>query len=145
MFAKNVVLRTPVRYGGFGVKTPKPLINPQTRNEAVMAIAISSFPMSRVSQRNMAPVYRRRRAVVSLVLALLAVTISFVTLDTSAAADKPTAANLASPKYVIAEPGDTLWAIASRIAPNSNITDVVDQLILMNGDLITTGQLVRIP
>ncbi|MBM3742027.1 MAG: hypothetical protein ACKOEH_12165 [Actinomycetota bacterium] len=110
-----------------------------------MAIAISSFPMSRVSQRNMAPVYRRRRAVVSLVLALLAVTISFVTLDTSAAADKPTAANLASPKYVIAEPGDTLWAIASRIAPNSNITDVVDQLILMNGDLITTGQLVRIP
>jgi len=110
-----------------------------------MAIAINNFPVSRVNRRNMAPVYRRRRAVVSLVLALLAVTISFARLDTSAAVEQPAAANLATPKYVVAEPGDTLWAIARRIAPNSNITDVVDQLILMNGDLITPGQLVRIP
>jgi nucleoid-associated protein YgaU len=46
---------------------------------------------------------------------------------------------------VIAESGDTLWAIAQRIAPNTKITEVVDQLVLMNGDQITTGQLVRIP
>ncbi|MFM7771946.1 MAG: hypothetical protein ACKO8F_04600, partial [Acidimicrobiaceae bacterium] len=59
--------------------------------------------------------------------------------------DRPTAENLATPKFVIAESGDTLWAIAQRIAPNSDITEVVDQLVLMNGDQITTGQLVRIP
>jgi nucleoid-associated protein YgaU len=93
----------------------------------------------------MAPVYRRRRAVVSLIVAAFAVTVSFAMLDTSAAADRPTAENLATPKFVIAESGDTLWAIAERIAPNGNITEVVDQLVLMNGDQITTGQLVRIP
>ena len=110
-----------------------------------MAIAINSFPVVAVSRRNMAPVYRRRRAVVSLALAVLAVTVSFAMLDTSAAADRPTAENLATPRFVIAESGDTLWAIAQRIAPSSNITEVVDQLILMNGDQITPGQLVRVP
>lgn len=110
-----------------------------------MAIAINNFPVAAVGRRNMAPVYRRRRAVVSLALAALAVTVSFAMLDTSVAADRPTAENLATPKFVIAESGDTLWAIAERIAPNSNITEMVDQLVLMNGDQITTGQLVRIP
>lgn len=110
-----------------------------------MAIAINNFPVVAVSRRNMAPVYRRRRAVVTMVLAVLAVTVSFAMLDTSAAADQPTANGLATPKFVIAESGDTLWAIAQRIAPNSNITEVVDQLVLMNGDAISPGQLVRIP
>jgi hypothetical protein len=111
----------------------------------IMAIAINNFPVAAVSRRNMAPVYRRRRAMVSLALAALAVSVSFAMLDTSAAADRPTAENLATPKFVIAESGDTLWAIAQRIAPNTKITEVVDQLVLMNGDQITTGQLVRIP
>ena len=111
----------------------------------IMAIAINNFPVAVVSQRNMAPVYRRRRAVVSLALAALAVTVSFAMLDGSATADRPTAEKLATPKFVIAESGDTLWAIAQRIAPSSNITQVVDQLVLMNGDQITPGQLVRIP
>ena len=117
----------------------------QPERGIVMAIAINNFPVSTVGHRNMAPVYRRRRAVVSLALAVLAVTVSFAMLDTSAAADRPTAENLATPKFVIAESGDTLWAIAQRIAPSSNITEVVDQLILMNGDQITPGQLVRVP
>lgn len=110
-----------------------------------MAIAINNLPVSNLGRRNMAPIYRRRRAVVSLALAALAVSVSFAMLDTSAAADRPTAENLATPKFVIAAPGDTLWAIAQRIAPDSNITEVVDQLVLMNGDMITPGQLVRIP
>jgi nucleoid-associated protein YgaU len=110
-----------------------------------MAIAINHFPISAVSQRKMTPVYRRRRAVVSLAIAAVAISVSFAMLDSSAAADQQTAANMATPKFVIAESGDTLWAIAQRIAPNSNITEVVDQLVLMNGDMITPGQLVRIP
>jgi nucleoid-associated protein YgaU len=124
-----------------------PELNPEITPERgiEMAIAINNFPVAAVARRNMAPVYRRRRAVVSLVLAALAVTVSFAMLDTSAVAERPTAENLATPKFVIAESGDTLWAIAQRIAPNSDITEVVDQLVLMNGDQITTGQLVRIP
>ncbi len=110
-----------------------------------MAIAINNFPVAVVSRRNMAPVYRRRRAMVSLGLALMALTVSFALLDKSAAANEPTVENLSTPKFVVAESGDTLWAIAQRIAPNSNITEIVDQLVLMNGDQITPGQLVRIP
>jgi hypothetical protein len=73
----------------------------------IMAIAINNFPVAAVSRRNMASVYRRRRAMVSLALAALAVSVSFAMLDTSAAADRPTAENLATPKFVIAESGDT--------------------------------------
>ncbi len=110
-----------------------------------MAIAINNFPVAAMSHRNMAPVYRRRRAVASVALAVLAVTVSFAMLNTSESVDRPEVENLAMPKFVIAESGDTLWAIAKRIAPSSNTTEVVDQLILMNGDKITPGQLVRIP
>jgi len=49
------------------------------------------------------------------------------------------------PRTVIAQPGDTLWAIAKRVAPQANISDLVDQLVRINGDAIVAGQLVRIP
>ena len=41
--------------------------------------------------------------------------------------------------------GDTLWAIARRIVPVGSITDLVDQLVVMNGDEIVAGQEVRLP
>ena len=62
-----------------------------------------------------------------------------------AAADSVTAGRPAEPLYVIAEPGDTLWSIAARIAPNASITEVVDQLVVLNGTSITAGQAVRVP
>ena len=118
-----------------------------------MAIAIQSHPPLTLSNRgvtrrtinNMAPVYRRRRAMVSFILAILAVGVSFAMLDTSAVADQPTVGDLVTPRMVIAQPGDTLWAIAQRISPQGNITELVDQLVLMNGDMITPGQQIRIP
>lgn len=110
-----------------------------------MAIAVNNFQLTNSGRRNMVTVYRRRRAVVTLALAALAVSISFATLDSSASADRSSGGAMATPKFVIAESGDTLWAIAQRIAPNGDVVAVVDQLILLNGDSITTGQLVRIP
>ena len=118
-----------------------------------MAIAIQSHPSLALSHQgitrrtitDMAPVYRRRRAMVSLILAVLAVGVSFAMLDTSAVADQPTVGDLEGPRLVIAQPGDTLWAIAQRISPQGNITELVDQLVLMNGDMITPGQQIRIP
>lgn len=118
-----------------------------------MAIALQSHPsrtmanrgVSRRTINNMAPVYRRRRAMVSFILAILAVSVSFAMLDTSAVADEPTAGDLTTPRMVIAQPGDTLWAIAQRISSQDNITELVDQLVLMNGDMITPGQQIRIP
>ena len=45
----------------------------------------------------------------------------------------------------MAQPGDTLWSIGERIAPNAPISEVVDQLVRLNGTAITSGQLIRIP
>ena len=118
-----------------------------------MAIALQSHPSLTMANRgvtrrtinSMAPVYRRRRAMVSIVLAILAVSLSFAMLNTSAVADEPSVGDLMAPRTVIAQPGDTLWAIAQRISPQGNITELVDQLVLMNGDMITPGQQIRIP
>ena len=139
MFAKYVALRTPVRYGGYTANYPPPI------KEQPMAIAINNHPSMLVANRNMAPIYRRRRAAVSLALAALAVTVSFAMLDTSAAADTPSVGDSVTPRVVVAQSGDTLWAIAKRLTPNGNITELVDQLVLMNGDSITPGQQIRIP
>jgi hypothetical protein len=62
-----------------------------------------------------------------------------------AAADAVSPGRAAAPLYVIAEPGDTLWSIAARIAPHASITEVVDQLVVLNGTSITAGQAVRVP
>ena len=48
-------------------------------------------------------------------------------------------------RYVIAQEGDNLWAIAERIAPTGNIPDIVDQLEALNGTSLRIGQVVLIP
>jgi hypothetical protein len=48
-------------------------------------------------------------------------------------------------RYVIAQEGDNLWAIAERIAPTGNIPDIVDQLEMLNGTSLRVGQVVLIP
>jgi nucleoid-associated protein YgaU len=50
-----------------------------------------------------------------------------------------------APRFVIAQHGDTLWAIARRVAPEGNIAELVEQLVVLNGDAIQVGQQVRIP
>ena len=67
------------------------------------------------------------------------------TTGTTAQADQAVAGQSIEPRTVIAQPGDTLWAIAKRVAPQANISDLVDQLVRINGDAIVAGQLVRIP
>lgn len=97
--------------------------------------------------REVQRVYRRRRMGVTITaatIALVAVLSVFSLFGTSAAADSSSGRSPA-PKYVVAQPGDTLWAIGERIAPNASITEVVDELVRLNGTSITSGQLVRIP
>ena len=68
----------------------------------------------------------------------------FSVFGASAAADGSAGRSIA-PKYIVAQPGDTLWSIGERIAPNSAISDVVNELVRLNGTSLTSGQLVRIP
>jgi len=103
--------------------------------------------------------YRARRAVATpmahrrpsvAVLAVVAVAIAGAValgglFGARAAADAVAPGRPVAPLYVIAEPGDTLWSIAARIAPHASITEVVDQLVVLNGTSITAGQAVRVP
>jgi LysM repeat protein len=52
---------------------------------------------------------------------------------------------MSAPKSIIAQPGDTLWAIARRIVPEGNIVELVDELVRINGQTIQAGQVVRLP
>jgi len=95
-----------------------------------------------------AATFQRRRLVVLVVAMLvLGVVIAGVigATGTSAHADQAVSGQSMTPRTVVAQPGDTLWAIAKRVAPQANISDLVDQLVRINGDAIVAGQVVRIP
>jgi hypothetical protein len=50
-----------------------------------------------------------------------------------------------SSSYVV-QPGDTMWAIAERLYPSSNVTEVVDAMVSLNGGArIDAGQRLRLP
>jgi len=97
--------------------------------------------------REIRRVYRRRRLGLLVLLATVAVAgvLSVFSLFGASAAANGTAGQSVAPKYVVAQSGDTLWSIGERIAPNSPITAVVDELVRLNGTSLRVGQLVRIP
>ncbi len=120
---------------------------------------VSSTPVSRRREqtarihreartRELRRTYRRRQLgviVASITLALASLVGVSTIFGASAAANGSPANGVTAPKYVVAQPGDTLWSIGQRIAPNAAITDVVDELVRLNGTAISAGQLVRIP
>jgi hypothetical protein len=85
--------------------------------------------------------YFRRRLVVGLFLVAL-VGGGFVATRAQANGEVATPVEQ---RYVIAQEGDNLWAIAERIAPTGNIPDIVDQLEVLNGTSLRVGQVVLIP
>ena len=90
-------------------------------------------------------VYRRRRLVLGGIVAALLGAIVGIGIVGKAEADMATVANMSAPKSIIAQPGDTLWAIARRIVPEGNIVELVDELVRINGQTIQAGQVVRLP
>lgn len=97
--------------------------------------------------REIRRVYRRRRlGLMGLVATVFMVAgLSVFSLFGSSAAADGTVGKATAPKFVVAQAGDTLWSIGQRIAPNAAITEVVDELVRLNGTTIQAGQLVRIP
>ena len=90
-------------------------------------------------------VYRRRRVGVLAIAVAIAAIGTFGLNATKASANPALAGQQPEPHYVVAQSGDTLWAIAQRIAPQANTSDLVDELVRMNGDSISVGQRVLIP
>jgi hypothetical protein len=112
-------------------------LQPTTRRSSSRRAAVHTAARTREIQR----VYRRRRtgAVATVAAVALAAIISVFSLFGSSAMAGDTAGRDLAPKYVVAQP------IGERIAPNASITEVVDELVRLNGTSISSGQLVRIP
>ena len=125
----------------------RPASRPGTRPASRPAARRSAQHPSMAYTPSVATYQRRRLVVLVAVMLVLGVVIAGVigATGTTAQADQAVAGQSIEPRTVIAQPGDTLWAIAQRVATQANISDLVDELVRLNGDAIVAGQLVRIP
>ena len=125
----------------------RPGARPASRPASRRSAQHPSLATNAASAPSVATYQRRRLVVLVAAMLFLGVVIAGVigVTGTTAQADQAVAGQSVEPRTVVAQPGDTLWAIAQRVAPQANISDLVDELVRMNGDAIVAGQLVRIP
>lgn len=113
--------------------------------------AATTRPIARTSARPSPATYRRRRAGVGIVLAVLVAVGAVLTHDVLAGSGGvPASAAVSQPARtrttVTARPGDTLWAIADRHRGEIPISRYVDTLVDLNGGAsIQAGQAVVLP
>ena len=125
----------------------RPASRPAVRPAARRSAQHPSLATNAAKATSVATYQRRRLVVLVAAMLVLGVVIAGVigTTGTSAQADQAVAGQSVEPRTVVAQPGDTLWAIAQRVAPQANVSELVDELVRLNGDAIVAGQLVRIP
>jgi nucleoid-associated protein YgaU len=99
--------------------------------------------------RHAEAVYRRRRAVVGTLLAVVVAVAAVATHDVLAGSggDPASAAvSLPARTTVIAQPGDTLWSIARAHRGEASLTRYLDTLVDLNGGpAIQVGQPIVLP
>ena len=137
-----------------------PLVGPVPPFGPALRVLEGGRAPARVAQR---ATYRRRRSVALGLLATLVVALVLLVgavstrlaggghPSSAAGANPPTsavalsAAEVAATSWVVA-PGDTLWSIAARVAPDADVRATVDRLVQLNGnDPIAVGQHLRLP
>jgi nucleoid-associated protein YgaU len=106
------------------------------------ASAVRTQPRTQPRTQKKAGAFRRRRI---LVAALSLFVVASGAFTQSAMANKPGVGYQGVPRTVVAAPGDSLWNIARRISPTGNISSLVDQLVRLNGEQVSVGQIIRIP
>lgn len=103
---------------------------------------VSSQPRTQPKIQQRSGAFRRRRILVAALSLFMVASGAFAQ---SAMANKPGVGYQGVPRTVIAAPGDSLWNIARRISPTGNISSLVDQLVRLNGEQVSVGQIIRIP
>ncbi|HEY0637903.1 MAG TPA: LysM peptidoglycan-binding domain-containing protein [Pseudonocardiaceae bacterium] len=94
-------------------------------------MVLAGAPASRPSVTSCAAVYRRRRVTALLALVLLvAAAVVGLALLRAAAVDDGVPNSTA---VVEVQPGETLWDLATRVAPDSPTPAVVDRIRELNG------------
>lgn len=88
-----------------------------------------------------APLRLTRRGRLLLLVALVAVLFGAFSLGRTATQAAPTAgtAQVTQPVETTVQPGESLWSVASRIAPDNDPREVVAQIRRLNG--LTSSQL----
>lgn len=92
-----------------------------------------------------AAVYRRRRRVVGLFLAIATLTVSLATVGGGAFASGSPDSGAAVRRTMVVSAGDTLWDIARSLRPEGAIGDLVSELVRLNGARLEPGQIVILP
>jgi hypothetical protein len=110
---------------------------------------VAPRPAARRTRRRSEATYRRRRAVVGTLLAVL-VAVGLVAahdvLAGSGGVPASAAESLPAHVVVVAKPGDTLWSIAGEHRGEISISRYVDTLVDLNGGAsIEAGQQIVLP
>lgn len=91
---------------------------------------------------------RGRGVLLALASVPLAVGIAFAALSGGSAVASGTESSVASVETVTVMPGDTLWSIATQVAPHADPRDVIGEISRMNllrGGELQVGQELAIP
>ena len=114
----------------------------QPRSASAVRTQPKTQPKTQLKTQKRSGAFRRRRI---LVAALSLFVVASGAFAQSAIANKPGVGYQGVPRTVVAAPGDSLWNIARRISPTGNISSLVDQLVRLNGEQVSVGQIIRIP
>ena len=91
---------------------------------------------------------RRGRAVLMALIALPIVVGALVFALNGGVAAATGEQNHATFQYVTVQPGDSLWSVAERLAPNADPRNVIADLVSLNGlesAVVTPGQQLAVP
>jgi predicted Zn-dependent protease len=135
------------REHGFAVPEPQSFAPPRRRQLALVPDAPASASGAAVirlfAPADPAPLRLTRRGVGAVAIAIVVLSVSLVLV---AARSAPTPARSAAPARVTVQPGDTLWAVAARIAPQTDPREEVATLRALNRLRTSTlqpGQVLR--
>lgn len=110
----------------------------------------ASVTRRRAPGRRQGRVSLTRRGRFLVVLLLLAVALVAFTLGRATTSEASSAGGAGSPAYrtVVVQPGQTLWQLAARIAPDSDPRVTVQRLVELNdlaGPAVVAGQQLAVP